>query len=64
MIIPNAEELYREKNDEFEKLADAVNALYDAGIWTCDRPCNESKLWENLRNAVGRESGTSPQPLK
>lgn len=45
------------------KLLEVCNALYGAGHWTCDRSVDEAKLWENLRDEIGRESGTSPKPL-
>lgn len=44
------------------KLLEVCNALYDAGHWTCDRNVDEAKLWENLRDEMGRESGTAPKP--
>jgi len=43
-------------------LLDAASALYDAGVWHCDRPVDEAGLWAALRDAMGREPGTSPKP--
>ena len=49
--------------DIFKRVKDAANAIYDAGYWTCDRPVDDKKLWEELRDSLGRESGRSPKPL-
>lgn len=49
------------KNDKLKK---AALELYYAGYWSCDRKCNEALLWENLREALGLPSGTSPKPLE
>ena len=50
--------------DKYEKLIKAVNALYDAGHWTCDRDVDEQTLWEAVRDAMGRKPGGAPRPLK
>jgi len=45
----------------------AAAALYEAGHWTCDRGAADQqvKLWENLRDAMGRTPGNAPaQPEK
>lgn len=46
------------------KLLEVCNALYDAGHWTCDKDVDEAKLWENLRDEIGREPGTAPKPIE
>ena len=46
---------------KYNKLEKACNALYDAGYWQCDRWVDEKKLWEALRDALGRKKGTSPK---
>jgi hypothetical protein len=40
-----------------DTLLAAARALYDAGRWTCDRPCDEARLWEALRDAIGLPPG-------
>jgi hypothetical protein len=41
-------------------LREAVHAIYYAGVWHCDRPVDERKLWTDLRDAAGFEPGQSP----
>jgi len=45
------------------RLQAAATALYEAGHWRCDRPCDEVALWTELRDALGREPGAAPKPL-
>jgi len=52
---------------KLKSVARAANALYDAGIWSCDRPISESAeaaMWEQLRDALGRTPGFGPKPFK
>ena len=44
---------------EFEQLRSAALALYFAGKWSCHRPVDEVRLWENLRDALGLEAGAA-----
>lgn len=48
---------------EINALRSAAGAIYDAGYWTCDRPVDETALWEALRDALGRAPGKSPKPI-
>lgn len=45
------------------RLVEAVRALYYAGVWKCDRPVDEIKLWTDVRNAAGFIEGRSPRPI-
>ena len=47
-----------------QRLHNACAALYDAGHWTCDRDVDAKQLWTELRDAMGREPGSSPTPLE
>jgi hypothetical protein len=44
---------------ELEQLRGAALALYFAGKWSCHRPVDEVKLWEDLRDALGLEAGAA-----
>jgi len=46
-----------------QRLHAAATALYEAGHWRCDRPCDEVALWTELRDALGRTPGAAPRPL-
>lgn len=46
----------------FNTLREAVEKLYDAGHWTCDRDVDERALWENVRDAARIQPGNSPKP--
>lgn len=58
------QERYDELNAKYLKLYYAALAIYHAGHWICDRECNEAKLWEELRDAMGLPSGTAPKQIK
>jgi hypothetical protein len=45
--------------EQLRRLRTAATALYFAGKWTCHRPVDEAKLWEDLRDALGLEAGVS-----
>ena len=45
-----------------DALHKAATALYEAGCWSCDRPVDETGLWEALRDALGRKPGNAPKP--
>ena len=56
-----AKKWYDDSQKSSDSIIQAANAIYDAGYWTCDKECgNEEKLWEALRDALGREPGTGP----
>lgn len=42
-----------------DKLRKAGLDLYFAGRWSCDRPVDEAKLWEALRDALELEKGSA-----
>ena len=44
---------------EHDKLREAALALYFAGKWSCHRPVDEAKLWEDLRDALGLKAGAA-----
>lgn len=45
-----------ENNDKLRK---AALALYFAGRWSCHKPVDEAKLWEDLRDALGLPAGSA-----
>lgn len=45
-----------------KRLRTAIEALYYAGVWHCDRPVDEAALWQELRDAAGLVIGASPEP--
>jgi hypothetical protein len=49
---------------DHDALYDAATEIYEAGHWTCDRRVDEKDLWENLRDALHREPGHAPKPIK
>lgn len=46
------DELYRDILHRWNTLADAVEKLYFAGYWHCDRPVDEKALWQAVRDAA------------
>lgn len=44
-------------------LKSAVRDVYFAGYWHADRPVEEAKLWERLRDAAGINSGQTLEIL-
>jgi|SRR6516165_2861701 hypothetical protein len=44
-------------------LLEAIRELYYAGVWHCDRPVDEAKLWTAVRDAAGFEQGKSPREI-
>lgn len=55
--------LYGRGVEETDRIIAAANALYEAGVWSCDREVDEAALWTELRDALCRKPGTSPKPL-
>ncbi len=51
--------------DKFEKLKQAVEALYYGAYWASDRlePQQENKLWEAVRDAAELEPGQTGKRL-
>jgi hypothetical protein len=47
---------------QYLDLLTAVGNVYYSGQWTADRPADEQKLWEELRDAAGLLHGLSPKP--
>ena len=47
---------------KFENLRNAVRVLYYCAFWTPDRPVDEAKVWEDVRDACGFPQGNSPTP--
>lgn len=47
---------------KYNKLVNAVKAIYYGAHWTPDRPVDEAKLWTDLRDAAGFEPGKAPEP--
>lgn len=45
------------------RLLRAVDALYQAGHWSCDRQVDEFALWNELKRAAGVPHGTAPKCL-
>lgn len=52
------------EHDAFYELRDAVEKLYYAAVWHADRPVDEKKLWEAVRDAAGFDPGHSPKEIK
>jgi hypothetical protein len=50
-------------DDEYLELRAAVKRLYYAAYWTPDRPCDEVKLWEDVREAAGFTPGETRKRL-
>lgn len=46
------DELYKDILHRWNTLADAVEKLYFAGYWHCDRPVDERALWQAVRDAA------------
>jgi hypothetical protein len=46
------DELYKDILHRWNTLADAVEKLYFAGYWHCDRPVDEKALWQAVRDAA------------
>lgn len=50
---------------DIDKLVEAAQALYFAGVWqlqNAEKPENEqSKMWEALRDAMGLKPGSATQ---
>jgi hypothetical protein len=46
---------------KYETLRKAVHDLYYSANWQADRPVNEGKLWEAVRDAAGFSVGESPK---
>jgi len=53
-----------EKTVDVARLVRAVEAIYQAGHWHCDRPVDEYALWNELKRAAGVEHGTAPTPVR
>lgn len=53
------DKMYQEK---YDKLKEAVRNLYYAAHWSPDRPVDDAKLWEAVRDAAGFDKGNAPKP--
>ena len=53
---------YEDMQVKYDHLCEVAAALYMAGYWTCDRPVDSMKLWQDLRDAAGIPPGNSPSP--
>lgn len=49
---------------QWDALLSAVKQIYNAAIWTADRPVDAQTLWTSIRDAAGFEPGNSPQPIE
>lgn len=45
------------------RLLSAVSAVYFAAVWSPDRPCDDQKIWTELRDAACIEPGMSTAAL-
>lgn len=49
----------RKNKRKYERLRDAVIAIYSAAMWLPDRHVeNENEMWKELRDAAGIEPGS------
>ena len=46
-----------------DELKKAIEDLYFAGYWHCDRPVDEEKLWEAIRIAADIRPGQTTERL-
>lgn len=59
-------EVLHKRAARFERLRLAVERVYKAGYWSCDRgeEAEWKKLWTELRDAAGLAAGGAPVKLK
>lgn len=55
--------LWRQGVNDFERLKQAVEALYFSAHWSPDRECDAEKLWVELRDAAGIAPGQTGEKL-
>jgi hypothetical protein len=55
--------LYQDILARWNALADAVEKLYFAGYWHCDRPVDEQALWQAVRDAAKIPPGMTAYTL-